>query len=52
MGGGGIIHERNEEDETPQYTRNKIYNIKSPKSKQQKRRTNMASTEGVQEEDD
>jgi hypothetical protein len=46
MTGGGIIHEKEEEhtssiNPNSQYSRNKIYNVKSPKSKNTQKSKNM-----------
>ena len=46
MTGGGIIHEKEEEQNPPinpntHYSRNKIYNVKSPKSRNNQRNKNM-----------
>lgn len=56
MGGGGIIYEKDEEQDSgnnTNYNRNKIYNVNSPKSKNQQRNKKLpTNTEEIQEEDE
>jgi hypothetical protein len=53
--GGGVIQERDEEHGSPSthYTKNKIYNAKSPKSRANQRTRNLpTNTEEIIEEDE
>lgn len=55
MGGAGVIYEKEEEQDSVtnlHHSRNKIYNVKSPRSKHQQRSKNMPmNTEGIAEEE-